>query len=426
MGPRQTEESDLVLAPELVERVRTNRGKMSTRQRIDGARSFGARVGRGPRASSVAPWWAIGMGLMILAVTAALVWSRSRTSPLDLTVDGARLGRAGVIEAEAAGRPLRFSDGSEVLLSSDAVGQLRSVDAAGARLSLTSGTAHVDIVHRLGARWTFDAGPFSIAVTGTAFRFGWKVADQQLDVWMERGTVEVSGPLSDAAITLRSGQHLTVRLPQRETLIREFDDQAIPALAPTAVLSASATSSEPASAPVASAMPAMREPSLQRPNPTRGPSVSDWSALLAAGDFEGVVQRAANRGLETCLNDSSSRDLALLADAARYSRHQDVARKALLAERRRFSQSRTAHEAAFLLGRLEESDHRLRGALDWYGRYLAESPDGTYASEALGREMLLSQEQGMAQQAAALAQEYLMRFPAGAYAEQARGLMRTP
>ena len=58
----------------------------------------------------------------------------------------------------------------------------------------------------------------------------------------------------------------------------------------------------------------------------------------------------------------------------------------------------------------------------WYDRYLAESGGkGSYASEALGRRMLVLSALGSAE-AAAAATRYLNAFPDGPYAARARRL----
>ena len=52
----------------------------------------------------------------------------------------------------------------------------------------------------------------------------------------------------------------------------------------------------------------------------------------------------------------------------------------------------TAREAAFFLGGLAEDESGVaatKTALEWYERYMAESPRGTYAAQALGRQMIL-------------------------------------
>jgi TolA-binding protein len=107
-------------------------------------------------------------------------------------------------------------------------------------------------------------------------------------------------------------------------------------------------------------------------------------------------------------------------------RRGDLARRALLAERRRFADSLHAREAAFFLGGLSEDETgagSARNALDWYERYLRESPRGPYAPQALGRQMVLVHKLRGATAARSIAEDYLERFPDGPYAAPARKLL---
>ena len=82
-----------------------------------------------------------------------------------------------------------------------------------------------------------------------------------------------------------------------------------------------------------------------------------WTAALSAGDFDAILEDA-ERDIGRVLASRGTEDLAALADAARYRRHDDVARRALLAQRRRFAGSPRAADAAFFLGRLDENGGR--------------------------------------------------------------------
>ena len=76
------------------------------------------------------------------------------------------------------------------------------------------------------------------------------------------------------------------------------------------------------------------------------------------------------------------------------------------------------------LTRLEdESKGGADAALRWYDRYLAEAPDGAYASEALGRKMMTLRRMGQDAEASEIAADYLRRFPIGTYAHAARPLL---
>jgi TolA-binding protein len=373
----------------------------------------------------------------VALVALALGWRSTRA--LSYAVDGGHVEQSGFIAAEPAGQPrLRFSDGTEVLLTSGTKASLRSVDGHGARVSLADGSVQVDVTHVPRARWLFDAGPFLIAVTGTAFNVEWKPADEQLDVHMQRGTVEVSGPLSTEATVLRAGQHLTIRVRRRETIIRSLDDDEISSTAPPPVpVQNAAPPIQPppvADAPVdpdlwrAASARATAQSKVSPDSPTRtaGAGNQSWADELSRGSFETIIGQAKRLGLEACLADANSNDLAALADAARYGRHDDIARRALLAQRRRFPLSPSARDASFLLGRLEEAEQKPTDAIDWYDRYLAESATGTYASEALGRKMNITERLYGAERARRIAMDYVDRFPQGTYAGRARALARAP
>jgi TolA-binding protein len=104
-----------------------------------------------------------------------------------------------------------------------------------------------------------------------------------------------------------------------------------------------------------------------------------------------------------------------------------LARAALLAERSRFPGSPSALDAAFLIGRLVESQQgEIGDAVKWYDTYLAGAPAGTYASEALGRKMMATEQLRGSVASESLAREYLRRFPKGPFAGAARALLLHP
>jgi hypothetical protein len=159
----------------------------------------------------------------------------------------------------------------------------------------------------------------------------------------------------------------------------------------------------------------------------RGDSIEGWVAKLAAGKTAAVVADAERRGLAKVLDSSGSEDLAALADASRFEKRDDLARRALLAQRRRFPRSLRAREASFLLGRLDDAtDDGAETALGWYDRYLDEAPGGAYVSEALGRKMMDLEQTHRRAEAVAVAADYLRRFPSGIYFHAAQALVRAP
>lgn len=398
-------------------------GEMSSRQRAAGFVELNARrLPSGRRQRLVLTLSAVVTAMAL--VVAGYGWISTRARVLSYEVEGGRFDPAGVLEVKGAAAPtLRFSDGTEVRFHAGSTGRVKSVGEHGARISLT-GKVDVKVVSWRGAHWLFDAGPFLITVTGTAFTAEWRDAEQRLEIALRTGGIAVSGPLSDDAITLRAGQRLVISARDKEVLIREIDA--------TNEANEVASARAPSVAPTQEAASPARPEKLSQPStvsPTAkgpGPTTSNWRAELAAGDFASIVQQAEQRGIDKVIAEVSSDDLAALTDAARYSRKDDVARRALVAQRRRFPRSVRANDAAFLLGRLEETSGREELALDWYERCLGESPQGSYVADALGRKMKVVQRLHGAARARPIAEEYLRRFGNGTYAAAAHALIRAP
>jgi TolA-binding protein len=414
--------------------ARAELGHMTPTQRVRGLDRVSARIeGRARRLRTFGRLAVVGSFSVVAAVAVFALRSgrlAPATPPVAFQIEGGALGAAGaILSANGAAPTVRFVDGTAVKLAAGTLGRLTSVDDRGARFAIDRGTAEVSVTPRPGARWLFDAGPFLITVHGTVFTAAWDEADGRLDVRLQRGLVSVTGPVGGGPIAVREGQHLTVTLRQARVLLRGNDELE---LAPAAVAPPVAVPS-PAPAPVPAPAPGERPAAPRaasiRPSPAaraaaaRPPSTPTltWAAALSAGDFEAIV-RDASRDEAHALATRSSDDLAALASAARYRRRDDLARDALLAQRRRFPHSARAADAAFLLGRVEEAAGGLSFAVKWYDSYLEEAPSGAYASEALGRKMVVVQKLYGTVQARAVAEEYARRFPAGTYAGAARAL----
>ncbi|MGA3122168.1 MAG: FecR domain-containing protein [Polyangiaceae bacterium] len=415
----------------LAELARDSLGEMTERQRIRGLEALRARISDQRRSIWDVRRSALALaGGLVLVGCVALGVSiadhrREHAAGLALRVQGGELLDGGTIHASENARPLlRFSDGSEVALGEGAHVRVRSIDAHGARVTLQDGDAHVYVVHASGTRWAFDAGPFVVNVTGTAFGLSWREDTQQLDLRLENGTVTVSGPASDAPLALRAGQWLTVR--GGDVLIRSLTADEADVSSTEKGAGVKPPSEELAANAPSVAGHDVGEPAGARRAAPRRASAHHWVEDLANGRFEAIVSQAVALGTETAIAESSADELAALADAARYTRRQDIAHSALIGLRRRFPASEHANVAAFHLGRMSEADGDTRTAFSWFDTCLGEDPNGAYASEALGRKMTLVQLLEGKQAARAVAEAYLRRFPGGTYAATARALTNAP
>ena len=378
-------------------------------------------------------------GLTVLAAAAACVAlalqvaaARGRRAPAPeppvavARIEGGDLLDGGYLSKSGrAGVTVIFSEGSRFALMPGARGRLRSVDANGARLALEHGTVALRVTPNREHRWFVEAGPFLVTVKGTVFTVSWDPAAERFELALQHGRVAVSGPGGE--IALHAGQHLTVSLPKAETVITGEPPASAPGAGPEVSPPAVTVKLGPAVTPAATAMRrAVSGPPASPPAAKVGGD-RRWAAELARGSWDGILADVDRDGVDATLENASSDDLFALADAARYRRRTDLARAALLAQRRRFAHAPRALDAIFLLGRVEEL--RAQGvaqAIARYDEYLAQAPAGAYAAEALGRKMVLTDERDGRSAARPIADEYLHRFPGGSYAGAARALQRAP
>jgi hypothetical protein len=432
-GDETTDLNERVI--ELVALAREELGQFSVRRRAEGFIQLRAQRTARPRRARLVITFAAVLAVLMAAFAARHVLNLPRPNALSYVIDdreGSSVDPAGTIEPGAGASTLRFSDGTEVTFSKEARGRVRSIDEYGARIAVT-GKIRVAVVPWRGSHWLFDLGPFLITVKGTEFTAEWNESEQRLEVILETGTIAVSGPPGDEPITLRAGQRLAISMRPKEVVIRDVDAER-ESRNPPATL-------EPSPETPVGSSPALREAPSQPKGasraerssaappsvaPLKAPEPSTWSAALAAGHYAWILQQAERHGLDATFADASNEELAALADAARYSRREDVARGALIAQIRRFPQSTRATDAAFLLGRLEEKAEHLELALRWYERCLEASQGGNYTSDALGRKMTVAQRLYGAARARPIADEYLRRFATGTYASAARALIRAP
>jgi len=379
------------------------------------------RSARQSSQTSLVRWSLVGaLAAMAGLVAIGLVRPRSPTPAappaLAYRVEGGSIVEGGYLrESGRDGIKLFFAEGTEFILMPGTRSRLREVAASGARIAIEQGTASFQVTPSPAGdrRWQVDVGPFLVTVKGTVFTVSWDAATEKFELKLRHGRVTVSGPVTGGEITLRAGQRLLVDLPRGETTINEQK-------AEESFESPVAPAPPPASKPASTLSPAKLEPAKLE-------SDRRWTVALAAGHLDRILDEAQRAGLKATLEKASGDDLLALADAARYRRRMDLARDALLAERRRFPDSARTLDTAFLLGRVEEaSDRGLARAIEWYDEYLMRAPTGTYASEALGRKMTLTSKLEGSSRARPIAEEYLRRFPAGTYAGPARAFLRAP
>ena len=379
-----------------------------TRRESQGSSSVGRPGQRVWLASAVAA---------VLVVGVALLLFRAGAQTLTYRVTGAVADRGYLLLPDAAASAdVLFSDGSHIRVEPTTSSRITSVNAHGAHLVLERGRLEVDVVHRVGTTWAIEAGPYLVAITGTAFSMSWD--NDELTVTMTRGSVTVQGPLARGGVSVVGGQRLSARQHDHllsivdQTLVEPAQSAPHPTLGGDSPAASADLAASPGSAP-------------RLPVPPTADS-KPWSTRISSGEYASVLREAEDGGLETTLSKRSLADIAALADAARYSHRNDIARRVRVAERARFPRSSEARAAAFLLARLAEEDGDMNAAANGYDRYLRESPRGSFAQEALGRQLALLWGRGDRTAALPIAERYLREFPQGPYTPVARDVASGP
>lgn len=349
----------------------------------------------------------------IVAVTLLGLWmARSRDTSLQFWMGRDRsAGTPGdwleVPEGEEV--PVRFEDGSRLDVGERSLVRVTEARTDRVRVLLDHGRLVASVRPGGPARWSIEAGPYTVKVTGTQFSVGWDPEQNHVAVHVIRGEVRVQGPgLYGQGTTLGQGDSLEMASGARK---EETPHETAPAV-----------HGEPA--PVETVAPPEETVQESEVVPVaQAPEMPLWKKLASEGLHEEAVAEAEKLGFEKLTRTLGKNDLWQLASAARFARQGDLAVMALTAYRDRFDDTARAGTAAYLLGRVEmEQNGKPARAATWLKTYLVEHPDGPLAEEALGRLMDAQLKAGQSAAARKTAQAYLARYPEGIFKELAESL----
>lgn len=350
-----------------------------------------------------APRWPVAVAACALAALAVARRPREAPAPRALvatTLRGRALAPGQWIAREGAEDAIRFSDRSAVTLGRGAQVRLGALSPHGADLYLERGVLDVEVSHRDRARWRFYAGPWTVAVTGTAFRVAWSPTTGRLDLAMRDGRVVVTGPRTASGRAVTAGEHVTADLSRGVIVALER-----PAESEVEVAARALT--------VVPAAPPRITPPAQRPR--RVPRAAAVDAGAVAQPLARVAAAPARDALHDALDE---------ADRARFEGRVTDARALLLDLRARYPGTPESARAAHNLGVLSlESLRAPAVAARWFEIALREAPSGPLARESLGRRVQALREAGDDIAARAAATDYLARDPDGAFAPFARSVL---
>jgi hypothetical protein len=381
--------------------------------------SFIRELRQRSRGTRRAPWLiAAAAAAILLIVGGATMLSRGRPPGVELaSAPDVVVGKPVVAPLDRT-LPLQFADGSRVELNTGSSANVLAITKDGATVELQSGKADVSVVHRDSTRWTLQAGPYRVKVTGTKFSLEWLPSRNHLELALRDGSVVVTSErASFATVALRAGERLVVDGGEwhLDSMNREasLEVRSTPSAEPAAPLEPKTATQEPRATPAARA-------SAATPLEPRNAPHLEWQRLADQGNYPAAYRSAEALGIPTLAGSASAPTLLALAEVCRFAGHASESMVVMTKLRQRYPGTNEAAIAAFQLGRLSSNGQL---AASWFQSYLRERPNGDLAREASGRLIEALDRAGDRAAARAAAEGYLNRYPSGPHAAFARKLI---
>jgi hypothetical protein len=255
---------------------------------------------------------------------------------------------------------------------------------------------------------------------------------------MHEGSVEVTGPGMKAPARVVTGQRLRakdVTAGEEPSVVVEDATLAVRPVEPPAAVEPPVVEEPAVEAPEAPAVddkPIVRAIAAERRSAarTRRPAVaaaptrlamadSEWRSLEARGRFKEALAAAVREGFEDGCLHMSGADVAKLGETARLAGDTGRAEAAYQAAVRRFPSAPPA-QALYGLGKIAFDHHRdYTAAAKWFNQYMQRYPNGALAREAAGLLLVSRIKAGDNAGARAAADSYLRLFKDGPHAKLA-------
>ena len=334
-------------------------------------------------------------------------------------------GTSQLLATEEETKQVRFSDSSVIELRPYTTLRVSVLESGTVVARLVQGALEADVHHQERTDYRFQAGDYEVKVVGTSFDLAFEPQPSRFDLDLHEGRVIVADGAGQTRV-LQAGQALHLPTETHTASTEPSADQA------AALRSASVPQH------LSSAQEWSAQGNSAQGNSAQGNSAQEWSAqgtathgapsyreLASKGQFQTIVASARRSGVDRVLASKSPAELHELAQAARYTGQVALSEKVFSHLATQHARSTEGRSAAFFRGRLAEDGGRFQQAQQHYRTYLAQG-GGTYAAEALGRELTLVQKLKGPAAARPLASEYLRRFPRGAYRDLAQSLAQSP
>ena len=359
------------------------------------------------------------------AAAVLVTYSATRPVPLGITLDGTTVERPMGMFVEAAPsekKPLRFTDGSRVVLAPSAAARIVDTSEDGASVLVERGEVEVSVVHRDDTRWRFDVGPYTVRVTGTAFVVSWRPDTGLFSLTLGEGSVEVAGPALVKSRSVVAGETLKAWPRERKVMLVSNDrgrdtspsqTERGAVRAPTPVLAIDTL--------VGDAVPFAAEPTVTEV--VKAPTETESPEPIAEKAPSPFINKKISPIL-TVPEDIGPNDLLKQAARERAAGDFERAKQTYAVLRSGFPKTQAAADAAFSLGRIAfDVDRDFVAAIDWFQTFLLEYRGHALKREAMGRLMESYVKAARRSDAIDSAERYLSRYPDGPHAPLARSII---
>jgi TolA-binding protein len=317
------------------------------------------------------------------------------------------------IQTEGNREVIRFDGGHQFQFGKATKARVVKAGAGQVIVDLEQGEVQAEVVPGSRVAWIVRAGEYRVAVKGTVFSVNWDDSAAVLKVSVDRGKVAVHGPgVDEEGVFVSQGSSLradaskgqiTVEQTHKEETVTATDSQAQSEVAPVAIDASGTATAQDASL------------SLGKGNV----APPDWKKMYANKDFQGIMDLAEKKGVETIKRRLGKDELWIVANSARYVRNNRLADELFQVFRSRFPGAGQSQTAAFLLAKFALESSRMTDAERWFETYLSESPDGPLAEEALGRLISVYSKLGKSDKATESAEIYIRKYKDGYFTKQA-------
>ena len=354
-----------------------------------------------------------GAAAVLSAACAAAVlvtYTATLPAPLGITIDGTIVARPMGMFVEAAPgekKPIRFTDGSRVVLAPSASARIVDTSEDGASVLVERGEVEVSVVHRDDTRWRFDVGPYTVRVTGTAFVVSWSPDTGLFSLTLGEGSVEVAGPALVKSRSVVAGETLKAWPRERKVMLVSNDSGHDTSPAPTKQVAVRASTSVS---------------EIDAPSRDIVPPAVEGEILSNEFSPTNIYKKifpipAAPEGVD-------ADDLLKQAARERAAGDFESAKQTYAVIRRGFPGTQAAAAAAFSLGRTAyDIDRDFDAAVDWFQTFLLEYRGHALKREAMGRLMESYVKAARRSDAVDSAERYLSRYQDGPHAPLARSII---